>query len=357
MKKVCFLIGNINNSGGTERVTSLISNELSKQQYSISILNMVDGKKPFFELHSDIESYTLNKGKVSFKKNFIVTVWKIRKFVKRNDINTVIVVDSISCIFTVLALYKLNIKHICWEHFSFNDNNGNKLRGIGRKLAANYCDYIVTLTKSDKKIWEQNLKDIKANIISISNPSPYENMQHTPSLDFKVILAVGRLTKVKGFDLLIEAWGQVCRQNHDWTLRIVGSGEEEKNLKEQASVLGISDRISFIPATKNVEMYYRSSSFYCMSSRHEGFGMVIVEAQSFGLPVISFDCEVGPSEIINNKINGWLVPPQNIESMKDTIIYAINILDEEYQSFVKNSYINSELFAIKEIANEWKNVI
>ena len=81
MKKICFLIGNLNNSGGTERVTTLIANALTEKNYQISILSLEDGRQPFFELVSSIKTYSLYPEKISFKKNFLGAVWRIRKFV------------------------------------------------------------------------------------------------------------------------------------------------------------------------------------------------------------------------------------------------------------------------------------
>lgn len=358
MKNICFLVGSLNNSGGTERVATLIANGLAKSSnHNVLILSLSDSDNPFFDLNPVIDVHSIHSGNVSFKKKFIQTVLKIRKFVIIHNIHTLIVVDSLSCIFSIPALYNLSIKHICWENFSFNDNNGTILRDLARKLSAKYCDYVITLTQRDKEIWCSNLKRINANIVSISNPSPFFDIQHKPNLNFKTILAVGRLTKVKGFDLLIKSWALVCQVNDDWILRIVGSGEDENELKQLVKTLDIIDRVSFIPATKDIEMHYRTSSFYCLSSRYEGFGMVIVEAQSFGLPVISFDCHVGPREIINHKIDGWLLPSENVENLKDMILEVVDLSEIEYEYFVENSFKNSKLFSVDSILEKWEKLV
>lgn len=357
MKNICFLIGNINNSGGTERVTSLIANELSKSGYNISILSLNYGSEPFFLLNSTIETHSLYQRKISFKRNLLGTIFKIRSFVKRKDIDTLVVVDSISCVFTVPALYGLKINHICWEHFNFNVDLGIVYRRIGRKLAARYCDSIVTLTKRDKELWEKNLKNIKATITPISNPTPYVNIEHIPKLEFKTILAMGRLTYQKGFDLLISAWSEVYQNNNDWILRIVGSGEDEIALKNKAEILKISESIDFVPVTNNVEQYYQTSSFYCLSSRFEGFGMVMVEAQSFGLPVIAFDCDAGPSDIVEHGNNGYLVQCNNINELAFYINKAINQTDAQYQGMILESNNRNQKFEVSNIIEEWIKII
>lgn len=357
MKKICFLIGNLDNSGGTERVTSLIANELAEKNVDVSILSLSGGTTPFFELKDSIHNYNLYPKHISFKKNFVGVVWKIRQFIKHNQIDTLIVVDSISCVFTVPAVYGLKVNHICWEHFNFNVNLGVKLRDLGRKLAAKYCDYIVTLTDRDKELWERGLEGINAKIVSIANPTPYENVEHLPNTKSKTILALGRLTYQKGFDILIEAWSHVCQESQDWKLRIVGGGEDEKALKDQANSLGISDRIDFIPVTRDVEHHYKTSAFFCLSSRFEGFGMVILEAQSFGLPVVSFDCDCGPTDLIENGINGWLVKNGDIDALAKQILECIDIDNESYIETSRNASKSSSKFSAHHISKKWSVII
>lgn len=358
MKKLCFLIGNINHSGGTERVTTLIANALSSHEnYEIHILSLCKGDAPFFYQDNQIINSYLFDFKVSMKRSFLQAIIKIRSYLTSNKIDTLVVVDSISCIFTVPACIGLNINHICWEHFNFNVNLGVRYRNIGRKWAARYCDYVVTLTKRDKELWEHGLKNINAKIVAISNPTPYENIENIPSLEHKTILTMGRLTYQKGFDILIEAWAHLCTKNNDWTLRIVGNGDDEEKLKTQAQNLGILNRIDFLPATKNVEKYYKTSSFYCMSSRFEGLPMVLLEAQSFGLPLVAFDCDTGPSEIIQNEMNGYLVEPLNVQELSNKLLSACNMPLGDYKRMIDLSRISSEKFYLKNILNQWFDII
>lgn len=350
-------MGNLSNPGGTERVTTLIANELAEKNPNISILSLTDGKNPFFYLNADVKTYSLYPMKISFKKNFIGAVLKIRRFVQQHQIDSLIVVDSISCIFTVPALYGLQVNHICWEHFNFNVNLKTKSRDIGRKWAAKYCDYIVTLTKRDEELWQQGLNDINAKIIPIANPTPYENVKHRPSLDFKNVLTLGRLTYQKGFDSLIEAWAQVCKTNEDWTLSIVGSGEDEEALKDQAKRLEVLSRINFVPANKDIEQYYKKSSFYCLSSRFEGLPMVLLEAQAFGLPIVAFDCDTGPAEVVEHRTTGLLVKAGDTSQLADCLLTMINITNSEYEMMSANTIENSQNFSIQSIIKTWLSII
>lgn len=357
MKKICFLIGNLNNSGGTERVTSLIANALAQKNFQVSILSLADGKQSFFELEPDIKTYSLYPEKISFKKNFLGAVWLIRRFVTQNQIDTLVVVDSISCVFTVPALFGLKVKHICWEHFNFKVNLGVKYRDIGRKWAAKYCDYVVTLTKRDKELWDQGIKNIKAKIIPIANPSPFEVQQNIPSLDYKTILCVGRLTHQKGFDLLITAWAKVAQQVPDWKVVIVGSGEEEIMLKQMAKDFAVEDSIVFAGQQKNIDTFYRQASFFCMSSRFEGLPMVLLEAQSYGLPIVAFDCDTGPAEIVQHNINGLLVESGNINGLTNSLLELINLSNIQYEKMSSNAVENSVKYSVNPILKQWLSII
>lgn len=352
MKKICFLIGNLNNSGGTERVTTLIANALAQKNFQVSILSLADGKQSFFELVPSIKTYSLYPEKISFKKNFFGAVWRIRKFVTQHQIDTLIVVDSISCIFTVPALFGLKVKHICWEHFNFKNNNGVKFRDYGRKLAAKYCDYIVTLTQRDKELWEKGLKKIDAKIVSIANPVPYENIENIPSLEYKTVLAVGRLTHVKGYDLLITAWARVAQQVPDWKIVIVGSGEDEQMLKQMAIDYKVDQSIDFVGQQKNMDQFYRQASFFCMSSRFEGLPMVLLEAQSYGLPIVAFDCDTGPAEIVVEG-TGFLIKINDIPNFSNKILECINMSTFSYSEICKKSKQHSYIFSIENIVRKW----
>lgn len=356
MKKICFLIGDLSHSGGTERVTTLIANALAQKDFQVSILSLADGKRPFFELAPNIEIYSLYTKKISFKKNFFGAILRIRKFVTQHHIDTLIVVDSISCIFTVPALFGLKVKHICWEHFNFNVNLGVKYRDIGRKWAAKYCDYVVTLTHRDQELWKNNLINIRSEIITIVNPSTFEGIQHTPNLDFKVVLAVGRYRYQKGYDLLLQAWSGIINKE-GWKLVIVGEGEDKQKIIDLSEFLKVNDTVEINSSTDNIAKYFKSASFYCMSSRFEGLPMVLLEAQSFGLPIVSFDCDTGPAELISNGISGYLVEPENIEKLSDAITNMMNLDQDSYLRMCISAKENVSNFKVNEIVKKWLAIL
>lgn len=352
MKKICFLIGSMGHSGGTERVTSIIANQLISQNYDISILSLSNGNSSFFELDSRIKLDSMFNNNVSMKKNFINCCYKIRKYVQKNKIDTLIVVDSISCVFTVPALFGLKINHICWEHFNLKVNLGSRFRDLGRWMAAKWCNQIITLTERDKSFWDERFNLKKSNkVIAIANPSPYELQSNSPSLGYKNILCVGRLTYQKGFDLLIPAWASISGNLPGWTITIVGSGEDEQKLKQMAIDFNVENSIIFAGQQKDITHFYKKASFFCMSSRFEGLPMVLLESQSYGLPIVSFDCNTGPAEVVDCGINGYLAQNENIEDLSDKMLKMCE--ENNFHSFSIASLKKSQKFNMDNIILKW----
>ncbi|EMF0716000.1 glycosyltransferase family 4 protein [Citrobacter freundii] len=354
MKKVCFFVGDISRSGGTERVTSIIANYLSTHSFEVSILSLQSGSFSFFPLENEIRIDSLFDSEGRGVDRFPETVMKLRKYIQNNKIDVLICVDTLLSLYSIPALFFLNVRNISWEHFNFRNNLGKKTRTISRYVSALFSDDIVTLTRQDMYLWRKNTI-LRANITQIYNPVSYELSEKTVGSG-NVILAVGHLTYVKGFDLLISAWANICRIHTDWILRIVGSGEEELTLHRLCVDLNITQYVEFVPATRNIDYYYQNSSVLALTSRFEGFPMVLLEAQEYGLPIVAFDCMTGPSELIIDSSTGWLVEENNVELFSEKLSEVINMIQAEplrHKDMVSNAKRNSKRFSKSAIGKQW----
>ena len=350
MKKVLILGGNFNNTGGTERVGSILANGLSKADYQIVLASILCGDKPFFPLDEDIKVVSLfnTVGRTLYRTPDII--YKIRKLLKEEQIDTLIVVESMSVLFTLPATIGLPVNHICWEHFNFNNDLGKYGRRLARQLAARYCDSVITLTERDKEYWLKGTRH-KSQIIAIANPCPFPVQEYTKEQNTKIVLAVGRLTHIKGFDTLLAAWAQVSELMPNWTLKIVGEGEDRAKLTDFIKINELTDSVELVGNTNDVSQYYKQAEIYCLSSRFEGFPMVLLETLAFGIPVVSFDCDTGPVEILENT-GSILVPKNNIDMLASSLV-SLMTDSEKREKISLKSKEKAKIYQPEKIINQW----
>jgi glycosyltransferase involved in cell wall biosynthesis len=204
---------------------------------------------------------------------------------------------------------------IAQEHMHFNAHRPALATAIRRRYGA--LDALAVLTEGDREDYARELAR-PPRIERI--PNAVEPLGAGPAaLDAKVIVAAGRLTSQKGFDLLIRAFAPVARAYPGWQLRIYGGGRDREALRGLILDEGLHDDAFLMGPTKRLGEAIAGASLFVLSSRFEGFGMVIVEAMSVGLPVVSFDCPRGPSEIITPGTDGLLVPPEDVPGLTDAI--------------------------------------
>lgn len=210
-------------------------------------------------------------------------------------------------------------------------------------------DRFVVLTEKDREAWTE-----LDNVEVIPNPSPFMPSQVSP-LTEKRVIAVGRYSHEKGFDLLLRAWAEVEKQCADWYLDIYGDGDTtsyEKLMNE----LGIDKRRCRLNGrTNDVEKEYCQSGLFVLSSRFEGFGMVIVEAMACGLPVVAFDCPWGPRSIIKDGEDGLLVKNGNPAALAQGLISLMQD-DDKRNMMSSKAQIHVRRFAIDQIALQWKQL-
>ncbi|CUP95768.1 glycosyl transferase family protein [Bacteroides thetaiotaomicron] len=184
-----------------------------------------------------------------------------------------------------------------------------------RKLdnAIKRMDALVVLTERDAEKWK---KIKKATVIPNSLPF-YPEASST--CETKKIISVGRLDEQKGYDMLIDAWETVHKQHPDWKIIIYGNGELHDILKYAIIQKHLEDSFILHEPVKDIMNQYLDSSIYVMSSRFEGFGMVLAEAMACGVPCISFDCPYGPSDIIKDYVDGLMVENGNVVQLAQKI--------------------------------------
>ena len=180
-------------------------------------------------------------------------------------------------------------------------------------------DLLSTLTERDAAAYRRMLGD-RPPIECFANPAPDVGGRRATG-DEKVVVAAGRLTRQKAFDRLIDAWAQVAPRHPDWQLKIFGDGPKRASLQRRIERRGIADSAHLMGFTSRLHDELARASLYAMTSRVEGFPMVLLEAMSVGLPVVSVDCYTGPSDIVTDGVDGRIVPENSrrrlVEAMSE----------------------------------------
>ena len=376
--------------GGEQRVSTILANYLVNHGYNVTFLlydrkNKVDYS--FYNLNKNIKIVFMNKyntltkiilrkilfklKKLNYKYNFFKNSLKfqskvlcsnseakiIAKYINDNKLDYVIGVATENAAKLCLAKkYIKKCKIIGWQHTTFFANFQNPFnRFYNLDLLVKYIfqniDIYVCQTLDDFNKIKENYN---FESVIINNPNTFNNKIKS-KLNSKKFIAVGRFVKLKGFDKLIDAFYLFCKYNNDWKLYLVGDGEEKSNYLNLIKKYNLQDRVILTGKVSNVEDYYLDSSIYLMTSLWEGWGMVVTEAMSYGLPVISFNI---PSirEIFSNNDCGYLIDNFDVNQFSAKMIDLSNnknkILD-----FSKNCTKIVKKFDIQNIGKYWKDIL
>ena len=183
----------------------------------------------------------------------------------------------------------------------------------------------------------------------ISNPSPFQSLEIS-SLQNKKLIAVGSYSYNKGYDLLLQIWAQIENDFPDWELNIYGR-ETKINLQEIAEKQHLKN-IHFHEPVTDIGAKYLDSSIMVLPSRSEGFGMVLIEAMIFGLPVVSFDCPNGPKDIISDTEDGFLIENGNIYKFAEKLT-SLMLHEDLRQKMGNIGRHNVQRFSASTILRQW----
>jgi len=371
--KIAYCIPSLYIPGGMERVLTIKANYFADIfGYEVFII-LTDGKDktPYYQLspkihlinldinYDDLNGQTFYKRLPGYLLKQQIFKRRLRKCLMdvKPDITVSMLRREINFINTIQdGSKKIGEIHVNKSNFrDFNEEKASPVKKLLAKLwmkqlvgELKKLDKFVTLSHEDKEKWTE-----LNNSIAIHNPLSFYP-DKTSGCSNNQVIAVGRLIPQKGFDMLIDAWKIVSDRHPEWILRIYGECEQKEYLA-QINRLGIEKTCKLEGAVSDIVDKYLESSIFVLSSRFEGFGMVITEAMACGLPAVSFACPCGPKDIINDGKDGFLVEPGNIETLAEKIIYLIANEDIRKKMGLE-ARANSERFKMESIASQWKTL-
>lgn len=360
--------------GGTDRVLTEKANWLAEHGYEVGIITDTQmGRPPVFPLSSNVNLINLD---VDFSKEYghnllkrTYLYYRLMSEYKRK-IKTVLDAEKPDILITTMGrdldfltdLYKdgtiigeaHTTKHFL-RNFHLLEQRGFPYKQIAwywrRKMdkSVRKLKCVVLLTKEDAESWQGITRTYV-----IPNALPFE-LSEASNLQSKQAIAVGRYNNAKGYEYLVEAWQIVHQKHPDWTIHIYGSGELKEQVKSLIEGSNMQDTMLMHEPTDNIREKYLESSICVVSSRYEGFSMVILESMVCGVPVISFDCPHGPRNIIRNGEDGILVEYLNTQALADSICQLIEHPKLRIE-LGKKAQENIQRFSRDRIMKLWTNL-
>jgi glycosyltransferase involved in cell wall biosynthesis len=231
------------------------------------------------------------------------------------------------------------------EHMHFASHRPRLAADIARHYDG--LDALTVLTSHDEQDYGALLRTRVERI-----PNPLARLDGgTATLDEPVVVAAGRLTRQKGFDLLIDAFAKLDRPG--WKLRIYGSGPERDRLERQSAGL---ENVQLMGRSRRLGEAMAEASLFVLSSRFEGFGMVLVEAMSKGLPVVSFDCPHGPADIVAPGVDGLLVAAEDVDGLASAMLELIDD-PERRRRYGEAALAKARSYAVDAIGSRWDSML
>lgn len=366
--KIAYTISGIYNSGGMENIllqkASYLADALG---YDVTIITTdQQGKAPFFPISQKVrlidlginynnerEKHTsLIMTQLSYSACKLKHFHALRTLLLREKFD--IVISLMDFDFGFLHRIKDGSRKIIEYHFSKYSKilgETNPLKRLLQKarialwpLTLRKYDRFVVLTNEDCSQWG------KLDNISVIPNFISRMPERTSALNKKRAISVGRFDNQKGFDLLVDAWGKVAVKHPDWELEIIGGGDHN-HIHQLVETKGLSKHITLSPPAKDITSHYLDSSLYVMSSRYEGLPLVLIEAMAHGLPIVSFACPCGPSDVLKPDF-GILVECYDTDKLANAIITWLND-HNQMKAGGQKAAKEAENYAIKPIMSKW----
>lgn len=370
--RIIYCLDEMSHPGGIGRVTSIKANWFAEHGHEVWVVTANQGvEQDYYELHPSVMrkdfaiGFQLGIDNGNLLMKYVRKIGKMRRY--RRELEQFILEvkpDIVVSTFTNDSdfLYKLKdgSKKVLEFHFSHEGFKSqmkygpqtlkNKLLLTYRlrkheRIARKYNAFVV-LTHEDAEAWKGY-----DNLHVIHNMLSFESRE-TSSCKEKRVIAVGRLDFQKKFDRLVDIWALVNTECPEWRLDIFGQGPDRKNLLQRIVEKELSDSISIKGPTRNIIKEYASSSILAMTSTYEGWGLVLTEAMSVGVPCVAYACKCGPRDIIENGKNGYIIEEGDKEKFAQRLVELMKNV-ELRQKLGRSAKESSKKYNVDNIMEQW----
>lgn len=353
-KKILLICSGLETPGGIERATINLSNLLSSSN-DVTLLILDKTPISFYEIdpkvtieHRYLHFGIIQKGNPIIRKlQFLQHIFQLKGILKKINPDIIISTEYSFAIASYFAKQSHMILY-SWEHHHFYWLKKNKFWRILQKWIYPRVNSIICLNNTEASLYQA------AGCSTFIIPNFCEKQDRRTGFENKTLLTIGWLIKRKGVDLIPEIAQKLFTLNPDWKWNIIGKGPLEKDLQLEIRKKKLENFVSvYTPTSPDLSDVYTYASIYVMTSRFECFPMVLLEAKSFGLPAVAFNCPTGPADIITSGDDGILIDPGNT----DAFVEALNTLIKnktQLQQMGLKAYNNSKKFESQNILALWQ---
>lgn len=323
-------------AGGAERVMVTLANAWAERGWPVTLLTYDDGRQePFYELHPAITWRPLAVARRSPNalegvRNNLRRVRAVRQAIAASRPDVVVSFLDQTNVLVLIATRGLRLPVVVAEHIDPARHPIGRIWGTLRRWSYPRAAAVVVLTESARDFFPPAVRrrtHVIPNPIVIDRPVRSASAADATSRGWTLI-AAGRLSEQKGFDLLLRAFADLAPDHPRWSLEIYGEGQLRPDLERLRDELGLAGRVRMPGATRQLHQAFAAADLFVLSSRYEGFPMVLCEAMAGGLAVVSFDCPSGPGGIVRDGIDGVLVPPEDVAALTSALDRLMGDRDE-----------------------------
>lgn len=308
--------------GGAERVMAIMANYWAEHGREVTLITLASRTHDFYPLHHGVHRIAL--GLTGTSSHIASAAWhnlrrlqRLRQEIRASQPDVVLSFIDQANVLTLAGSLGLRIPVVVSERIDPRYHDIGSIWAWLRRLLYPQADALVVQTDGVRGWAERIVKSHAVHVIP--NAAPGLVVRHHDGLDLKptgrTIVAMGRFAPQKGFDILLKAFARCARKHSDWSLVILGEGEERGRLEALVSKLGLKDRVNMPGQVKDPFEILCGADLFVLSSRYEGFPNALMEAMAYGRAVISTDCPSGPREIIRDGVDGMLVMPDNVDAL------------------------------------------
>lgn len=358
MKKIALVKWILDDSGGGERVAVSLANELTKK-YEVHLIGITTKQSDlFFGINFQVKYSNFFDHRVRLSKNILKISKMLKKYFLDNEIEVAFGIGIFSNIFLSLSGIGISTKVVLCDHTNSITANRELSKKVQRYVGTKLADKIITLTQEDRKNYIRKY-GISENRIAYIYNWKENRLSNIPYNDESTkIVTVGRFDYQKGYDYLIQVAKKVLAKMPDWTWEIYGSGKQDEvdKIRDLITENDLQDKLVIKGLEKNQDLIYGDKGIYVMTSRYEGLPLVLLEAQQYNLPIVSFRCPTGPSEIVEDGVNGYLIDCYDTDKMSEKLLELMKN-DDLRQSFSDHAKDTMDKFDKNKILNQWIELI